>query len=210
MHTLTGKRIQEHRKGSHKSLTFTGSHLCDTVGDLTLVHYTVKHHTTDELNIVMTHIPFHEIASGEPLCLVDRFVAVYCNKIFAGGSQFTVSVGGGHLYRVIVFETTGSFLYNREHLGKSGIEIACIFIKHLFAQIIYLFPERFALVIVESLDLLADLGHLIFIFLSLATDIVADIVYATAKFIIAYIFYLFRDRVDLIVEAIPQRAHRTL
>ena len=61
MYTLACQRIEEYRKGCDEGLSLTRGHL----GYLALV----KHYTTDELDVVMNHVPGDFIASGEPVVL---------------------------------------------------------------------------------------------------------------------------------------------
>ena len=68
----------------------------------------------------------------------------------------------------------------------------------------------FALVEFHSLDLGADIGHLVFVGLSLSADIVADYVDSIAEFIIGDVADLFGNRIDLLLKAIPERTHCAL
>ena len=79
--------IEVNGQCGNERLTFTGSHL----GYLTLVQY----NTTDELNVVVNHVPCNLVSSGSPVVMVQGFVAVYINKVEAlVSSEVAVHVVG--------------------------------------------------------------------------------------------------------------------
>ncbi len=73
MDAVTCQGIQEHGEGSHEGLTFTCCHL----GDLSLMEYL----TTEELHVVVDHLPFQVVATGSPVVVIDGFVSVDGDEI---------------------------------------------------------------------------------------------------------------------------------
>ena len=73
VYTIAGQGIQEYRECCHKGLSFTSRHL----GNLTFVEY----HATEQLYIVVYHVPYCVVASGLPVVAVYGLVAVYCHEI---------------------------------------------------------------------------------------------------------------------------------
>lgn len=98
MHTLARQGVKEHRKCRHKSLALTGSHL----GDLSLM----KHNTTDQLNIIVNHVPGHLVAAGDPMVLVDSLVSLDVDKIMIDAER-PVEIVGRNLDGRVLLEPAG-------------------------------------------------------------------------------------------------------
>ena len=98
MHTLARQGVKEHRKCRHKSLALTGSHL----GDLSLM----KHNTTDQLNIIVNHVPSHLVAAGDPMVLVDSLVSLDVDKIMIDAER-PVEIVGRNLDGRVLLEPAG-------------------------------------------------------------------------------------------------------
>ena len=73
MHTVSCQRIEEYRQGSDEGLTLTSSHL----GNLTLMQY----NTTEELYVIVYHLPFKVVTTCCPV------VVVYCLVTVNGDAQ---------------------------------------------------------------------------------------------------------------------------
>ena len=113
MHTLARQGVKEHRKCRHKSLALTGSHL----GDLSLM----KHNTTDQLNIIVNHVPSHLVAAGDPMVLVDSLVSLDVDKIMIDAER-PVEIVGRNLDGRVLLEPAGRRLHDGESLGKHLIQ----------------------------------------------------------------------------------------
>ena len=123
MHSIAGKGVQEHRKGCHKGLTFTGGHL----GYLTLV----KHYTTYQLALVVYHIPHGLVAACHPAIAVEGFVAFDAHKVAALGCQIAVELGCCHFHHFVLRKSAGCILHYGIRLGKG-------FLKAFFQDVEYL------------------------------------------------------------------------
>ncbi len=210
MHALARKGIQEHRQRGHKGLTLARGHLGNVIGHfLAVYHHAVEHLSAYELNVIMHHVPLHEVAAGHPFVLIDSLVAVYSHKILAPGCQLAVGIGGGHLDSVIFLETARRLLYHGKHLGQGRIQLLRIKLEILLLQVINLAPQWLALVILESLYLLARIGYAVFVFLCRAPDIAAYHVDTPAELVIADTRYLCRNRINLFTEPVPERLDST-
>ncbi len=73
VNTVSCKCVEEHRQGSYKRFTFTRRHL----GNLSLM----QNGTTEELYVVVNHIPLLVVAAGNPVVMIYRLVAVDIHKV---------------------------------------------------------------------------------------------------------------------------------
>ncbi len=111
MYAVSGQGVQEHRQRSHQCLSFSGSHL----GNLSLMQYD----TTEELHIIVDHIPYGVVSSGCPMVMIVRRVSLNIYEIVFG-RQFTVEIIRRHIHYLMGRKTLcRSFHYgeyNRHHL----------------------------------------------------------------------------------------------
>ncbi len=87
MHAVSGQGIQEYREGSYQCLTFTGCHF----RNLTFV----QNDTTEQLYIVVYHVPDRIVTTGYPVVLVDGLIAFNAYEIFGSG-QMAVELRSGY------------------------------------------------------------------------------------------------------------------
>ena len=144
VYTVSGQGIEEHRKGSHQGLTFTGSHL----GNLAFV----QHDTTEELYVIVHHVPRDFGTSRHPVVLIDCLVALDADKVFCG-SQFTVEVGCRHLDFSILGKAACRILHDGESLRQDFVERLLIAVEHLLLQLVNLGEKPFTLFQLGLLDL---------------------------------------------------------
>ena len=111
----------------------------------------------------MDHVPFHHIAAGHPAVFVYGFVSVDSDEIFSCGCEFAVGVSGCDFQSLVGCQTAGRLLDNSENLGEGCVKLTRIHLEAFVALLVYFLPERFALVIVQSFDLGADLLYLVLI-----------------------------------------------
>ena len=139
MNTVACQGIQEYRQGSHEGLTLTRSHL----GNLTLM----EHSTTEELYVVVYHLPFQVVASGRPVVVVDGLVAVDGDEVLLRvGSQFAVEVGSRHHRLLILGKAASRLLHDAECHGHHLVQSLLILVQCLFVQFVNLVEDRFACV----------------------------------------------------------------
>ncbi len=148
--------------------------------------------------------------AGHPGIAVYGLVALDGDEVLAGGGELAVGPGGRHLDGLVLLKPARRLLHHGEDLGKGLVELARIHLEHLLAQVVDLAPEGLALLIVEGLDLLADLGHALLVVVALAAYRVAYHVDAVAKVVVGYFGYLGAHRVDLFLKPLPQGPDGTL
>ena len=105
MYTIASQGVKEDGQGSDERLTFTRSHL----GNLTLM----EHGTTEELYIIVYHLPFQVVATSGPVVMIDSLVAIDGDEVLAWvACQFTVEVGSRDDGLFVLGKTTGSLLHD--------------------------------------------------------------------------------------------------
>ena len=113
VHSLAGQCVKEHRKGRHKGLALTGRHL----RDLALM----QHDTTDQLDVIVNHVPCHLVAAGDPVVLIDGLVALYVDEIVVYAER-AVKVIGTHLNSGVLLEPAGRGFHDGESLRKNLLQ----------------------------------------------------------------------------------------
>ena len=129
VYTVACEGIQEYRKCSNQGLTLTGCHL----GNLSLVQY----NTTEQLYIIVYHVPHSVVAACLPVVAVDGLVAVNCHKVEL---CCKVAVGLGRCYNnlLVLGKTACAILYNGKSLGQCLVESLVKLLKNLFLKLVYL------------------------------------------------------------------------
>ena len=112
MYSLAGQGIKEHRKGCHEGLSLSCRHL----GDLTLM----QDDTTDELNVIVHHIPCHLVSTGHPVVLPEGIISFYGHE-FLGCAEVAVELRCLHLDHRVLLESSCSGLHDGECLRKNLI-----------------------------------------------------------------------------------------
>ena len=139
MHTVTSERIQEHGQGSHKGLTFTRCHL----GDLSLM----EHLATEELNVVVDHLPLQVVSSCGPVVMVDSLVTVNSDEVLGRiASQFTVEIRGGNDGLLVLCKTTSRFLHDTEGYRHYLVKRLLIDLQGLFVELVYFVEDYLTLI----------------------------------------------------------------
>ena len=96
VHTVSGQCIQEYGEGSHQCLTFTGCHFRNLAF--------VQNDTTEQLYIVVYHVPDRIVTTGYPVILINGLIALDAYKVFCS-SQLAVEISGGN-YDFFIFRET--------------------------------------------------------------------------------------------------------
>ena len=157
MNALARQCVKVNWQRSHEGLAFTSGHL----SNLALV----QHDTTDDLAVVMHHVPSHHVAAGHPAVLEISLVA-HDGDVLVFGSQFAVEVGGRHFHGLVFAEVFGGGLHHRERLGKNLVQCLLDVVKFLFLKFVDLVVE-FLLLVGVHVEVgfglgfqLGDFGHL--------------------------------------------------
>src|SRR5664280_488236 len=128
MHSPACQSIKENRKSCNNCFSFTGSHLCD----LPLM----KGNTTNELNIIMDHIPGYLISSGNPLIAPKSFAAVDCYA-FPCSSQIPVILSCRDLKYTVLLKSFCCLFNNCKSPWNKLIQCYFQLFVDLFFNLIY-------------------------------------------------------------------------
>ena len=174
VYAVTGKRVQENRQSSHQGFTLTGSHF----GNFTLV----ENHTTEQLALVVGHIPSNFRAARHPMVMVDSLIAIDCQEILASSRQFAIVVGSGNNH-LTLRQTACSISNNSEDLRQFLIENNLQFVDLGFFKFVDLGVSFLTLFNLLPLDLslqLVNLGsflsHILLYFSTYVEGLLAKII----------------------------------
>ena len=139
MHSVAGKRVEEHRQCRYERLSLTGRHL----GYLSLM----QRDTSEELHVVVHHFPFQVVSSGCPVVVVYRLVTVYCDEVlFRVGGKLAVEVCGSDNGLLVLSEAACRILHDAECHGHHLVESFLIYLQHFLLQLVYFVEDGLALV----------------------------------------------------------------
>ena len=122
MYSIASEGVKVKRQGSHQSFTFPCLHLCN--------FSLVQSNPSNELYIIMYHIPSDRLSSSIPRVFPKGFVSLYAYIIFHR-SKFSIIRRSGYLKSRIIHKALGSFFYYCKGFRKN-------FVKHLFTSLVSL------------------------------------------------------------------------
>ena len=166
VYTLMRQGVQIDRQRCHKGLTFTGSHLRNRSALLFVVlHRAVEHHATEQLHVIVHHVPRDLVSAGHPVVMIDRFVAFYLHEVEPRVSrQIAIQLRCGNLDGLVLRETARRRFDDRERLRKHFRQLLFIHILDLFLEFIHLVVDLLAFVNRRTFDgcfQLRDTGFLV-------------------------------------------------
>ena len=123
VNTVARKSIEEDRKGGHKGLSFTRCHF----GNLAFV----ENHATEQLNIVVNHVPLHVVASGHPVIVINGLIVFNGHKVVSSG-QRAVEVGSRNHHLAVLSEATGCTLHDGKGFIHHLVELRLQSVEYLF------------------------------------------------------------------------------
>ena len=129
MHSLAGQSIEKYGEGSHQGLSLTGRHL----GYLSLM----QDDTTDELHVVMDHVPRGRVASGHPCMAPVSLVPLYADIVVLS-TELAVHICGRHLDDLLLLESAGSGLHHGESVWKHLVQRLLDLLVYLLGQLVHL------------------------------------------------------------------------
>ena len=150
MHTITCQRVQEYRQGCHQCFTFTGRHF----RNLTFM----QNDTTEQLDIVVDHVPGYFVTAGNPMVVVEGFVAVNFHKV-EFGSQVAVEVVCCHFDRFVLCETASRIFHDGEYFRKRFFQYDFHLFCDFFFDLVYFSPDRFTFFQFFVVDAFAQFFH---------------------------------------------------
>ena len=100
----------------------------------------MQHNSTEQLHIVVHHIPCDFVTTGHPMISINGFVAFNSDKIMSS-SQFSIKICGSN-HNFFVFEETASRIFhNGKSFRKSYIQRLFQFFGYFVFNFINLFPN---------------------------------------------------------------------
>ena len=197
VHTVSSKCVQEHRQGSHQSLTFTGCHF----RNLTLV----QNDTTEQLYIIVYHAPLHVVATRYPMVFPDSLVTFNPYEVLSHGSQLTVHIRCRYLQFLVLCEAPAGILYNRKGSRQYIVQCLFILVQHLFFEFIDLSENRFTLFQIRRLDGRFQFLNFTVLFYCRLTDVFLQFFRFRTQFIVTqlcnfriHFFYLVHPRLNFL------------
>ena len=145
VNTVTCQCVEEYRTGCYQCLTLTSRHL----GNLTLM----KHDTTEELYIIVDHLPLEVVAACSPMVVVYSLIAVNGHKVLAWiCCEFAVEICSCYNCFLVFCETAGCILYNAENNWEYLIQSNFVFLENFLVELIDFCENAFALIDWSLLD----------------------------------------------------------
>ena len=166
VYTFMRQGVEVHRQRCHKGLTFTGSHLRNRPALLFVVlHRAVQHHATEQLHIIVHHVPRDLVAAGHPVVMIDRLVAFYLHEVKPRvSSQITVQLRCGNHQTLVLRETASRRFDDCKSLRKHLSQLLFIDVLDLFLEFVHLVVDLLTFVNRRTLDgclQLCDTGFLV-------------------------------------------------
>ena len=155
VNSIACKGVEEYRQGGNEGLTFTGCHL----GNLSLM----KNDTSEELHIIVHHVPLEVVTACHPVVLVYRFVAFYTHKVFCCG-KFAVEIGGSHHNLLVLGKASGGLFHDTESHRHHVVKRLLVNFEDIFLQFIYLVEYCSTLVNGRCFYLSLEFSNLCFLF----------------------------------------------
>ena len=191
VNTVAGERVKEYRECGDEGLTLTGSHL----GNLSLM----EDNATEELNVVVYHLPFHVVATGRPVVMVYGLVAVDGYEVVLRVcGQLTVEVGSCNHCLLVLGEAACRALYYGEGRRQNLVQGILIFLQLLLMELVYFVEDSLTLVDRSVLDGGAELLLLFAEFLSRVAYILLYLFCLGAELIVAELVYLLIFRLNFL------------
>ena len=160
--------------------------------------------TSEELYVVVYHVPFHIVSAGNPMVAVDGLVVFYSYKVFCR-SQFAVEVIGRHHNLIVLSETSCCILHDAECNRQYLIENHFVFVKHHFFQFVYLVEDVFSFVDRSIFHSSFKFSNLCFFFFNGILQLLLQLFCACSQLVVSESFdfrvcslHLFYDRLDVL------------
>ena len=196
MHTVSCQGIKEYRECCHEGLSFTGSHL----RNLSLMQYD----TSEELYVIVHHVPFEVVSTRHPVVAVDSLVVFDSYEILCS-CKFTVEIICSNNHFVVLGKSSGCILHDAEGNRQYLVEHYFIFVQDFLFQLVYLIEDFLSLIDrrvfdfrLQTLDLFLFIGYCVLqLFLQFFCAFSQLVVCESFDFGVSS-FYLLYDRLNLL------------
>ena len=119
----------------------------------------MKNDTTEQLNVVVYHVPGNFVTAGLPVVQEDSLVAFDTDKIVFG-CQVAVEIGSGNHYFFVFREAAGCFLHDREYFRKRFFQDHFHLVGDSLFNFIYFCPDGFTFFQFFIIDAFTEVFHL--------------------------------------------------
>ena len=140
--------------------------------------------TTDELHIVVNHVPHGLIAASHPVVVVDGFVTIDVDKVLAFGSKIAVHLRCRDNDVLVLGKAACSLFDNREDDRQHLVELVLEHIENLFLNLVNLLPQGLTFVVVERLNFGLDAVNLVAFVLHSVAQLLSDVGSALSQCVI--------------------------
>ena len=178
VYSVACERVKEYRQCSNEGLTLTGSHLCN----LSLM----EDDTTEELYVVVDHLPCEVVAAGSPVIMVHGLVVANLDEVVLRvGCELTVEVGSRDDGLLVLRESPCRALDDGEGYRQHLVERVLIFCELLVVELVYLREDFLALVDRCLLDFRTEVGLLLAQLLAGVLHLLLYLLGLGAEFVVA-------------------------
>ena len=103
----------------------------------------MQYDTTEQLYIVMDHVPRDHVTTGNPVVLIDRLIVFDTYEVEAS-SQCPVKIVGRHHHFRILCETASRILHDGKCFWQRLFEHHFHLLRNILLDLIYFSPDGFA------------------------------------------------------------------
>ena len=111
----------------------------------------MQNDTTEQLYIVVYHVPDRIVTTGYPVILINGLIALDAYKVFCS-SQLAVEISGGNYDFFIFRETFCGSLDDWESNGQYFVQCFFVFIQNFFFYLVDLCKDFFAVFQFQAFD----------------------------------------------------------
>ena len=157
----------------------------------------MQYDTTDELYIVVYHIPSDLVTSCYPVVVVDSLVAIDLHEVVIY-RQISIHLRGSDNDRLIIGKASCSLLDNSKGRGENLVELDLDLLQNVLLYLINFRPSLLTSIYVEIFDALFELSNLGTLRGNVLVDFVAQLLCAISQSIIAESLYGGFDLLDFL------------
>ena len=138
---------------------------------------------TEQLHVIMHHVPGDFITSSHPMISIDSFVALDADEVVRR-RQVSVEVVGRNHHLAALREATGCILHNGKHLRKNLFQNYFHLVRDGLLNLIDLCPDGFTFFQLFVFDACAELVHFGAFIGHIVLDTLLDLIYFGTQFIV--------------------------
>ena len=187
MYPAAGQSVEEDRQRGHQRFTFAGRHF----GDFALV----EDHSSDELDVVVDHIPGDGVATRNPSVFVHGPVPFDDEEVFSDG-EVSVEVCGGYFYGGVLHKAASRIFHDRKSLREELRKLLFFEVEDVFLYFVDFCPDLFALGELLALYRGFKIGDAVFFALDVGLDLPSHLGRSGTQLVVGPSFYFLKLFVD--------------